>query len=56
MIDWVQAILLVAILMLLLEARISMGIRLSILENDMRWVRASLVKWGMIPPSEPSAQ
>jgi len=53
--DYVQGALLVAILLLLLEARITMGNRLAIVERDMEWLRASLVKWGMIPPIEHSS-
>ncbi len=50
--DWVQGGLLIAILLMLLEARINMGSRLALVERDLEWVRASLVKWGMIPPSD----
>jgi hypothetical protein len=35
---------------MLLEARISMGNRLALVERDLEWIRASLVKWGMIAP------
>lgn len=52
--DWVNGVLLVGVLMLLLESRITMGNRLAVLERDMEWMRASLVKWGMIPPTEHS--
>lgn len=50
--DWVNGGLLIGVLILLLESRITMGNRLAVLENDMQWMRASLVKWGMIPPDD----
>lgn len=50
--DWVNGALLIGVLLLLLESRISMGNKLVVLETDMEWLRASLVKWGMIPPTE----
>ena len=52
--EWVQGGLLVALIVLLLEARISLGNRLVALERDMEWIRSALAKRGIIPPLEHS--
>lgn len=43
-------VLLAGILAVLIETRISVGTRVAVMERDLRWITASLVKWGMVPP------
>jgi hypothetical protein len=48
--QWVLIVLISAIFVLLLEARLSLGTRLAVLERDIEWITASLQKWGLVPP------
>jgi hypothetical protein len=50
MVSWANAAMLVAIVLMLLEARITIGTRVAVMERDLEWIRATLVKWGMIAP------
>jgi hypothetical protein len=50
--QWIDGGLLIAIVLMLLEARISVGTRVAVIERDLEWIRATLTKWGMIAPSE----
>lgn len=50
MAEWVQIILLAAILFLLFEARVSLGTRIAVMERDLAWLIASLQKWGLVAP------
>jgi len=50
--SWVDSALLAAIVAMLLEARITIGTRVALIERDMEWIRATLAKWGMIAPTE----
>jgi hypothetical protein len=43
-------LLLSVILVVLVEGRISIGTKVAVIERDIQWVTASLVKWGMVPP------
>ena len=47
----VSIILLAAILVVLVESRITVGTRVAVMARDIEWITASLVKWGMLPPS-----
>jgi len=49
MLDAMIAILLAAILVVLIESRITVGTKVAVMARDMEWITASLVKWGMIP-------
>jgi hypothetical protein len=51
MLHWVDSALLSAIVLMLLEARITIGTRVALIERDMEWIRATLAKWGLISPS-----
>ena len=51
MLDAMIAILLSAILIVLIESRITVGTKVAVMARDLEWITASLVKWGMIPPS-----
>ena len=42
--------LLVSILIVLIESRITVGTKVAVIERDLEWISASLVKWGMIAP------
>lgn len=53
MIETIIAALLAGILLVLLEARVTIGTRVAVLERDVSWISASLAKWGMIPAREP---
>jgi hypothetical protein len=53
MVSWLDAGLLIAIVLMLLEARITIGTRVAVMERDLEWIRATLVKWGMIAPEVP---
>jgi hypothetical protein len=52
MIETVIAVLLFGILLVLIEARISIGTRVAVMERDVAWISASLAKWGMIAPRD----
>jgi hypothetical protein len=52
MIEPVIAVLLAGILVVLIEARISIGTRVAVMERDLSWISASLVKWGMVVPRD----
>ena len=52
MVQWLDAGLLTAIVLMLLEARITIGIRVAVIERDLDWIRATLTKWGMIAPKD----
>lgn len=52
MLDWLNSALITGILLLLLEARINIGTRVTVIERDLEWIRATLGKWGMIAPKE----
>jgi hypothetical protein len=49
--QWVTIILTGAILIVLLEARVSLGTRLAVMERDFEWLVASLEKWGLVAPN-----
>jgi hypothetical protein len=51
---WLNSALLGSIVVMLLEARITIGTRVALIERDMEWIRATLAKWGMIAPTDPS--
>jgi len=52
MLEAIIATLLALILVVLIEARISIGTRVAVMERDLSWISASLVKWGMIVPRD----
>lgn len=52
MAEWVQAILIAAIGVLLLEARLNFGARIALMERDLAWLIASLEKWGLVAPKK----
>lgn len=52
MVEIIIAILLAAILIVLLESRVTLGTKVAVMERDLNWISASLAKWGMIPPRE----
>lgn len=50
--DWIeQHGLTLTILLGLAVHWVRMEIRMAVIGRDMEWMRASLVKWGMIPPA-----
>lgn len=51
-----NSVLLAAILVVLVESRISVGTKVAVMERDLKWITASLVKWGMIPPRQPEEE
>ena len=52
MAEWVQVILIAAIGLLFLEARLSFGTRIAVMERDLSWLIASLEKWGLVAPKK----
>lgn len=52
MANWILVVLLAAILVLLIEARINIGARIALVERDLEWMAASLAKWGFIGPQK----
>lgn len=50
MANWVEVILSGFIGLLLLEARLRFGTRIAVMENDLKWIVASLAKWGLVAP------
>jgi hypothetical protein len=52
--QWALVVLIAAILFLLLEARLSLGTRMAVLERDIAWMAASLEKWGLVAPKKES--
>lgn len=52
MANWIAISLLAAILILLIEARLNLGVRISLVERDLEWIAASLDKWGLIAPKK----
>ena len=52
MTDVVSALLLAAILVVLIETRITVGTKVAVMERDLAWITASLAKWGLVAPRE----
>jgi hypothetical protein len=52
MIEVIIAVLLAIILAVLIEGRITVGERVAVMERDLSWISASLVKWGMVVPRD----
>lgn len=52
MANWVEIVLSAAILIVLLEARLNVGGRISLVERDLQWIAASLEKWGLVAPKK----
>jgi hypothetical protein len=52
MIEVIIAVLLAIILVVLIEGRITVGTRVAVMERDLSWISASLVKWGMVVPRD----
>lgn len=52
MIAWLNSALMAAIVIILIEARYNIGIKVAVIERDLEWIRATLTKWGMIAPSK----
>jgi hypothetical protein len=43
--------LLAVITLLILEYRLTVGTRVVVMERDLRWITATLQKWGLVPPN-----
>jgi hypothetical protein len=49
--EWAIVALLALIAFVLLETRLTVGTRIVVMERDLRWITASLQKWGLVPPN-----
>ena len=51
LVEWIKVGLIFVGVLLLLEARIRLGIKVALVERDLEWIRQTLTKWGMVPPA-----
>jgi hypothetical protein len=49
--EWIIVVLLFVISFVILEARLTVGTRVVVMERDLRWITATLQKWGLVPPN-----
>lgn len=52
MAEWFQVFIVAVIAALLIEARISFGTRIAVMEERLLWLIASLKKWGLVAPGD----
>lgn len=55
MVEWAQLLVLGLIAILLLESRVSLGNKVTLLQRDMQWLFSTLHKWGFPSPDHDMA-
>lgn len=55
MVEWAQLVVLGLIAVLMLETRVSLGSKVTLLQRDMQWLFATLQRWGFPSPDHDMA-